>query len=112
VFAPEDLGRRIKAAREEAGLTQPELADLIGLSMRQVQNLEAGVSKPYKHIREIAEATGKSIEWLLHGDNVTPGSEDRLREIVQEELEGVREAVSRIEALLHEAPPRRRRAST
>jgi transcriptional regulator with XRE-family HTH domain len=89
VFAPEELGHRIKTAREQAGLTQDDLADVIGLSMRQVQNLEAGVSKPFKHVKQIAEATGKSVEWLLHGEPAPQPDADRLREIIAEEIADV-----------------------
>src|SRR6266487_3103015 len=66
VFASEEIGARIARARAEAGLTQEDLGDLIDLSTRQVQNLEAGVSKPYKHLESIAGATGKPTEWFLH----------------------------------------------
>lgn len=104
VFAPEELGSRIKTAREQAGLTQDDLADIVGLSMRQIQNLESGTSKPYKHLATIAEATGRSVEWLLHGDAPTSADEDRLREIVREEVSGLQAQLDRILARLQESP--------
>jgi transcriptional regulator with XRE-family HTH domain len=65
------IGERIKQARLEAGLTQDQLADLIGVGMRQVQYYEAGDSDPYRKLRQIAEATGKPMEWLLRGEAAT-----------------------------------------
>jgi len=37
-----DAGRRLAEFREERGLTQQELADKLGVSMRYVQSVEAG----------------------------------------------------------------------
>ena len=63
------IGLRIKQARDEAGMTQEELADLAsGFSKRSLQDYEGGVTIPYKHMQEIASLTGKEVEWLLHGD--------------------------------------------
>jgi transcriptional regulator with XRE-family HTH domain len=100
VFAAEEIGTRIAQAREEAGLTQEDLGDLIDLSTRQVQNLEAGVSKPFKHLEAIAGATGKPSEWFLREDEDATERDDRLRQIVQEELADVQGQVRRILALL------------
>jgi DNA-binding XRE family transcriptional regulator len=36
------VGDRIRQARLEAGLTQDELSDLVGVGMRQIQYYEAG----------------------------------------------------------------------
>lgn len=107
VFASEQIGARIKQAREEAGLRQEDLHDLIGLSLRQVQNLEAGVSKPYKHLNAIAEVTNRPFDWFLHGETK---NEDRL-ETALAELGALRIQVEQILALL-EAPSRPRRAKT
>lgn len=77
VFEPEEIGARIQTARERAGLRQEDLADLIGVANRTVQNYEAGATKPYARLKAIAEATGATVEWLLHGDpepgEVSPG---------------------------------------
>ncbi len=92
VFEPEEIGDRIRQAREQAGLRQEDLADLIGMSTRQVQNYEAADSKPYAKLRAIAGATGVSVEWLLQGDEaVTPPGDlherlGRLEKMVAEVL--------------------------
>lgn len=56
----EAIGMRIRQARDEAGMTQEELADVArGFSKRSLQDYEAGVTIPYKHMQEIASITGK-----------------------------------------------------
>lgn len=69
VFEPESIGERIKQAREQAGLRQEDLADLLGVATRTVQNYEGAATKPFKQLNAIAAATGTTTEWLLHGDS-------------------------------------------
>ena len=45
----EDVGRRVRAAREKAGLTQGQLATRIGLTRSSIANLEAGRQKILLH---------------------------------------------------------------
>lgn len=96
------VGDRIRQARQEAGLTQDELSDLIGVGMRQVQYYESGESNPYRTLRRIAEATGKSVGWLLHGDPVTEPAEGAeilaLVHRVLEELRALRDALEQLES--------------
>lgn len=68
VFEPEDIGARIAAARKEAGLTQEELADLVGVSTRSLQGYESGAVIPYRHMAKIADVAQRPVAWLLHGD--------------------------------------------
>jgi y4mF family transcriptional regulator len=42
----DEVGKGIRAARKEAGLTQKDLADLAGISERTVRALEAGTGNP------------------------------------------------------------------
>lgn len=44
------IGSRIKQRREELGLTQPELANLIGVSKGSIGNYESNVSSPNEKI--------------------------------------------------------------
>ena len=59
---------RIAQARTEAGLTQDELGDLLGVHYRTVQTWESMKQPrvPWDRLDEIARATGKTKEWLLH----------------------------------------------
>jgi transcriptional regulator with XRE-family HTH domain len=68
----EEITARIKQARNEAGLTQAEMGELLEVIPRSVQNYEAG-RVPWDKIAKIAEITGKTHQWLLHGtDEGTP----------------------------------------
>lgn len=87
------VGARIRQARLEAGLTQDELSDLVGVGLRQVQYYESGDSNPYRTLRRIAEATDKSVGWLLHGDPAT----EQAAEEVAERLESLEASQERIE---------------
>lgn len=114
VFEPEEIGDRIKRARERAGLRQEDLADLIGTSTRQVQNYEAGATKQYSKLRQIAEATGCQVEDLLHGEGWATPDEGRLDQVL-EAVEGLQADVREIRRLveaLREAPARDAQAAS
>jgi transcriptional regulator with XRE-family HTH domain len=64
---PYGIGQRIAQARKEQGLTQAELARLLGVSTRSVQSYEGGTIVPYRHVRRIAAVTGRPSAWLLDG---------------------------------------------
>lgn len=50
------LAKRIRSARDEATMTQAEFAARLGVSVRTLQNWEAGVSFPRaKHRRALTE---------------------------------------------------------
>jgi transcriptional regulator with XRE-family HTH domain len=74
-----EISARIKQARKEAGLTQTEFAELLEVIPRTVQNYESG-RVPYPRMKQIADITGKSIRWLLHGTGADPGVESALIE--------------------------------
>lgn len=60
---------RLKKAREDAGLTQLQLAQLTGVSSRMIQKYESGGSKPRLEAAEkMAEALNIPITQLL-GDS-------------------------------------------
>ena len=107
------VGERIKQARQDAGFTQDELADLVGVGMRQIQYYEAGESDPYRRINKIAEVTNVNAGWLLHGDPATESGGDEIAarlEAVEESQERVaellRELLRRLPGGQDEAPPR------
>jgi transcriptional regulator with XRE-family HTH domain len=96
-LAAKEIGARIAQARNEAGgMTQPELADLLDLSLRQVQNIEAGTTIPYKYFRRLEEIfPDRPLGWFLHGDEATrPGAGE-----VDERLDGIEERLGRVEDL-------------
>jgi transcriptional regulator with XRE-family HTH domain len=63
------LGINIKKLRNDAGLTQDELADKAGCSARQISDLENGKANPsLEIIVSIANTLGVGVDRLVHGD--------------------------------------------
>lgn len=65
------IAKRIKQARKEAGLTQQQVADLLGVIQRTYQNYESQTAPriPWDRLNDIARVTSVKVEWLLHGDS-------------------------------------------
>lgn len=63
------VGKRLKQARLEKGLTLKELSDLVGLSDSQLCLIENGTNKlAEKRAVILGEALEVGVEWLLHGE--------------------------------------------
>lgn len=62
-----DFKDRLKQKRSEAGLTQAELAEKIGVTSRTIQNYELGDRIPsnLKIVEKLADTLGTTIEYLL-----------------------------------------------
>lgn len=60
-------GKRVAAARKESRLSQRSLASELGVSVRTVQNYEAGKFIPYRHLGTLSRLFGCSASWLLYG---------------------------------------------
>lgn len=74
------IGKRIRDAREQKGLTQMKLAELVGLSTIAISNIEIGKSSPnLKNITIIAEILDVSIDMLVADKN-----SNKYKEHVQE----------------------------
>ena len=99
----EELGRLIALAREEANLSQPQLAERIGLKHPQsISNYERGVTEvPARRIRQIAEATGKPISFFLGEPPANPDDLQALRQ----DVEQLQVAVDEMLGLLHRFLP-------
>lgn len=117
------IARRIKQARKEAGLSQPEMADAIGVISRTYQNYESlkDPRTPWGSMNDIAKITGKSTEWLIHGERPTPdllgeasGRDEILQLLASQEkiLKMLTEAVGQLTALLGQLPVEQIRALT
>lgn len=60
------LGSRVKEARTEAGLTQAELADLVGVSRKTINTVENGVFVPSTLLAlKLAAVLGTRVEKLF-----------------------------------------------
>lgn len=65
------ISARIAEARLQAGFTQAELADVMDVHYRTVQNWEtASRGVPFERLEELADVLGVSRRWLLHGDEL------------------------------------------
>ncbi|MHC9803989.1 helix-turn-helix transcriptional regulator [Corynebacterium diphtheriae] len=70
-----ELSGRVKLARETAGLTQPRLAELIGVSRATLANVEQGNRKPRRgELIAIAFATDVNLFWLETGKTPAEGN--------------------------------------
>jgi transcriptional regulator with XRE-family HTH domain len=73
-----ELGLRIRELRERAGLSQPELAERAGQSLRSIQNWEQGHRRPkVDAILGIASALGVPLDELMR--QASAGSSKRGR---------------------------------
>ena len=86
------IGARIALARREAGLTQHAFAKKLGITTRSVQNHEAGVFIPYRHLPRIESITGKRPGWILddtggHEDGDVRGTLEALQSAIDEHYE-------------------------
>lgn len=95
-----EICARIKEARIEAGMTQDEMADLLGMGMRGYQNYES-IRVPFRRLDEIAKLTGTTQEWLLRGDDPAEASNPSQLEIA-ELRQDVRDLRASVEELLRQ----------
>jgi transcriptional regulator with XRE-family HTH domain len=85
-----EIGRRIALARREAdGMTQRELADLLGVTERSVAAYEAGDVIPYRFMRQLENLLNRPASWILYGEQQQPADEAimRLTERVEKLIE-------------------------
>ncbi|MFH8380686.1 helix-turn-helix transcriptional regulator [Kitasatospora sp. NPDC018058] len=71
------LGRAVKAARQDSGMTQDDLAKAVGVGLSTVQTLERG-SRSYAKVNATHKAIAKAVGWtedsveaVLAGGNPT-----------------------------------------
>lgn len=62
------FAERIKIVREDAGLTQADLAKACGISQANISELERGEVGRTSYLPEIARACGTSTDWLAFGN--------------------------------------------
>jgi transcriptional regulator with XRE-family HTH domain len=103
----EEIGQRIRQAREDAGLTQAELADKIDVATAQsISRYERGETEvSARRLRRIAEATGKPLSFFIleSGEEVSPEEKQELREAVDRLQDDVAEILRRLPPAAPEA---------
>lgn len=61
-------GDRLRSFREKCGMTQPMIAEKCGVSLRALQDYEAGKRLPAGEALEALGGMGLDLNWLLTGD--------------------------------------------
>ena len=56
---------KLRLLRREAGMTQTQAAQEIGISWRTYQDLEAGKYPSYTTLLKIADSFQVSVDWLM-----------------------------------------------
>jgi transcriptional regulator with XRE-family HTH domain len=65
----EDLGLRLKTARQRCGFSQTKLAEKVGINQNNIAQYEAGKALPkLETIVKFSQILGCSIEWLITGN--------------------------------------------
>lgn len=84
-----NLGTKIKTARKEAGMSQKQLASLLGVSDKAVSAYEVGRAQPpVETLREISNVTYKPVNYFVDINDVEEMSvADRIAKIEHELLE-------------------------
>lgn len=99
-----EIGGRIALARKEAdGMTQRELADLLGVTERSVAAYEAGEVIPYRFMRQLEQLINRPANWILYGEQQN-GDVDLAKQVAD-----LTAKVDQLLALMEAKPSRSRR---
>lgn len=98
---------RMRDARIEAGLTQEQMAELVGVHKRVIENIENNrlVKGPYQYVNAWSDITNWTVQQLLHGDARTQGEDAAVLEALQENsrrLDALEDLAGRLEGGLAE----------
>lgn len=63
-----DLAAELIRARLEAGMTQVEVAQKMGISQPAVAKMESGRNVSFKSLRRYATAVGRPLRFAIHPD--------------------------------------------
>lgn len=85
------IAQRIARARDQVGMTQPELADVMHVHYRTVQDWESPKKQatPFDRLDELAAVTGVTKAWLLHGEDAAEAGDVQSLSQRLSELEGL-----------------------
>lgn len=95
-----EVGRRIRQTREERGLTQEALAELVSLTRTSITNIEKGRQKILAHtLVDLATALRVASATLLPESNTTADSEldELLKERSRAEQDWIKAAIGSLE---------------
>lgn len=107
-----EIGRKLQLAREEAGLSQEQLASLMGCAQSTLSNYEKGKRRIYlTQLENIAEILNKPIEYFLEStsNNTQPSQSSHKISDINDVLDGEPELLQIVNAL-YELPREKRRS--
>ena len=85
------VSNRLRSARNEAGLTQKQVAEFMGIDPNTVSAYERGTIKPREHsLRLMALLYGKNVDWLRGSPDAEESPEELLVSLVQNEWSHLR----------------------
>jgi len=83
--AYEEIGRKLQKAREEAGLSQEELAKKLGCTQASLSNYELGKRRLYlADLQRIGQLLGKPVTYFLEDFEDEPTVHRELNRILKE----------------------------
>lgn len=99
----EGICRRIAQAREDAGLTQKQMAAVLDVGQRAYQNFESD-RVPWDLLLEVSKTTGVPVEWLLRGEEaiLTPDRRALREELTRFVADPLAERLRRLESQVAE----------
>lgn len=72
------IGQRIRAAREDAGMSISQLAVACGMTERAVRLWEADQRQPmFRNVEAVAKATGKPLKWFAREEDEGDAAADK-----------------------------------
>ena len=72
-----DFNKRLKILREKKGLSQSQLAKIIGVSTTTIQNYEYGKIPKTEHAIALANLFNVSLDWFLLGKECEKNNEKK-----------------------------------
>jgi transcriptional regulator with XRE-family HTH domain len=73
------LGVRLKKAREDAHLSQTQLARLVNLSQQTISKIESGRARGIMHLLSLAKVLRVNADWLASGTgSMRPTTGDKI----------------------------------
>lgn len=100
-----EIGKRIQTSREQAGLTQEQLAERLGLSTQFLSTVERGANgTSVENIIKLCDILNVSSDWILLGKRSTPSAQTiaaRLAPLTDEQLVAADRLVADLAVLLN-----------
>lgn len=79
------IGKKIKKARVETGMSQGDLAEKIGVTWEMVSRYENGRSSAHKHLDTISLIFDKDISYFVGGNGLYESRDlDKLKSVIQD----------------------------